>query len=102
MAWTKKECEADALRSHEKVIGSVVNVASLEVFMDGVIQHHVTTDPLAVRVLETPEEFLLMWSSEYLDARWYVEPVKTIDGIEGATTHWIFDPVSWRIEEGPV
>ena len=54
--------------------------------MDGVIQHHVTTDPLAVRVLETPEEFLLMWSSEYLDARWYVEPVKTIDGIEGATT----------------
>ena len=59
MAWEKKECEADALRSHEKVIGSVVNVASLEVFMDGVIQHHVTTDPLAVRVLETPEEFLL-------------------------------------------
>ena len=54
--------------------------------MDGVIQHHVTTDPLAVRVLETPEEFLLMWSSEYLDARWHVEPVKTIDGIEGATT----------------
>ena len=70
--------------------------------MDGVIQHHVTTDPLAVRVLETPEEFLKMWSSECLDARWYVEPVKTIDGIEGATTHWIFDPVSWRIEEGPV
>ena len=35
--------------------------------MDGVIQHHVTTDPLAVRVLETPEEFLLMWSGEYLD-----------------------------------
>ena len=48
MAWTKKECEADALRSHEKVIGSVVNVSSLEVFMDGVIQHYVTTDPLAV------------------------------------------------------
>ena len=53
--------------------------------MDGVIQHHVTTDPLAVRVLETPEEFLKMWSSECLDARWYVEPVKTIDGNEGAT-----------------
>ena len=71
--------------------------------MDCVIQHHVTTDPLAVRVLETPEEFLIvLWSSEYLDAMWYVEPVKTIDGIEGATTHWIFDPVSWRIEEGPV
>ena len=33
--------------------------------MDCVIQHHVTTDPLAVRVLETPEEFLLMWSREY-------------------------------------
>ena len=27
--------------------------------MDGVFQHHLTTDPLAVRVLETPEEFLL-------------------------------------------
>jgi hypothetical protein len=102
MPWTKEECEVDALHSHKKVIGSVVNVASLEVFMNGVIQHHVTTDPLAVRVIETPEEFLLVWSGEYLDARWYVEPVNTTAGIKGATTHWIFDPVSWRIEEGPV
>ena len=39
---------------------------------------------------------------EYLDARWYVAPVKAIDGIEGATAHWIFDPISWRVDEGPV
>jgi hypothetical protein len=102
MAWTKEECEADALYSHEKVVGTVISVSSVEVFMNGVIQHHVTTNPLTMRVLETPQEFLLIWSGEYLDARWYVEPVKPTDGIEGATTHWAFDPVSWRIEQGPV
>ena len=55
--------------------------------MNGVIQHHVTTNPLTVRVVTTPKEFLLMWSDEYLDARWYVAPVKATDGIEGATAH---------------
>ena len=102
MAWTKEECEADALRSYEKVIGTEFSVSSLEVFMNGVIQHHVTTNPLAVRVVTTPKEFLLMWSDEYLDARWYVALVKVTDGIEGATAHWIFDPISWRVDEGPV
>ncbi len=43
MAWTKEECEADALRSYEKVIGTEFSVSSLEVFMNGVIQHHVTS-----------------------------------------------------------
>jgi len=91
MAWTKEECEADALHSHEKVVGTVISVSSVEVFMNGVIQHHVTTNPLTMRVLETPQEFLLIWSGEYLDARWYVEPVKPTDGIEGAT-----DPLGIR------
>ena len=102
MAWAKEECKADALRSYEKVIGTEFSVSSLEVFMNGVIQHHVTTNPLTVRVVTTPKEFLLMWSDEYLDARWYVAPVKATDGIEGATTHWIFDPISWRVDEGPI
>ena len=69
MARTKDECEADALRSYEKVIGTEFSVSSLEVFMNGVIQHHVTTNPLTVRVVTTPKEFLLMWSDEYLDAK---------------------------------
>ena len=33
MAWTKEECEADALYSHEKVVGTVISVSSVEVFM---------------------------------------------------------------------
>ena len=102
MAWTKEECEADATRSHEKAINSVIEVTSLEVFMNGVIQHHVPTDPITVKVMETPAEFLLMWSGDYLDARWYVEPIGATDGIEGATTHWVFDPISWHVEDGPV
>ena len=43
MAWTKEECEADALHSHEKVVGTVISVSSVEVFMNGVIQHHLVS-----------------------------------------------------------
>ena len=67
MAWTKEECEADALRSYEKVIGTEFSVSSLEVFMN--IQHHVTSTSTL---------------------RWYVAPVKATDGIEEATAHCIF------------
>ena len=102
MAWTKEECEADAARSHKAVIGTVRSVTSLEVFMEGVIQQHIPTNPIDVRVIQTPNDFLLMWSGDYLDARWYVEPVEPAQAIEGATTHWIYDPTSWRVEEGPI
>ena len=68
--------------------------------MNGVIQHHVPTDPIL------PQQGLfasLPPPSEVPDdARWYVEPIGATDGIEGATTHWVFDPISWHVEDGPV
>ena len=56
--------------------------------------------PWRALVLETPTDFLLVWSGDYLDARWYIEPVDPTDGIEGATGFWIYDPISWLVGVG--
>lgn len=100
MAWTKEECEADACRSHLEAVDSEIVVSSLEMFLDGAIKQHVPKPPWRARVLETPTDFLLVWSGDYLDARWYIEPVDPTDGIEGATGFWIYDPISWLVGVG--
>ena len=56
MARTKEECEADALRSYEKVIRTEFSVSSLEVFMNGVIQHHVTSTSTLDGTWDRPED----------------------------------------------
>lgn len=101
MSWDKDECEAGALRSHAEAVGQERTVSTLDMFLSGEIRQHIPKPPWRVRILETPKEFMVTWTGDYLDSRWYVEPINENDRVEGAITYWIYDPISWVLAVGP-
>jgi hypothetical protein len=102
MDWTREDCEIEAALSHHRAIGQVVAVQSLDIFVGGTVEQYLARPPLRVRVLQTPTDFMLLWNEDYLDARWYVEPLDHREKVTAATSIWIYDPVSWHVGEGPI
>jgi hypothetical protein len=100
MPWTRQRCEEAAIVSHNHAIGREVVVSRLDCFAGGSTRAYATSDPIRVRIIDTPEELLLQWEGDYLDPKWCVEPLEPID--LDAASIWIYDPKSWLMGHGPV
>jgi hypothetical protein len=100
MSWNKEECEAAAIAGYNRALGTILEVRRLDVFSSGEIRSIAVGNDVAVRVVITPNELLLQWEGDYLDARWCVEPVTTLPDIN-ASAYWVYAETSWQIGVGP-